>query len=183
MLAIIAITITASAQFPTDEGQLKALYDLSSKFTLVKPQSGKPYAVMWYPVTNYNHFAVYGKKWDKYLGINKVIVMPDGIKKMLVNKINKFDSKLKVRVATHKELTDAINNRRYNIQSENGPYNVVTKGFYLSMDEASYMRMQELRKRYNNRGGNNGNPDANNGLFDNVDNSGHETITITSGKK
>ena len=175
MLAIIAITMTASAQMPTDEGQLKALYDFSSKFTLVKIQSIKPYAVMWYPVTYYDYYAGTGKKMNpRNVGINAVYALSDNEKKKFVAQLNQLDKKITVHLATQKELTDAINYRRYNIQSENGPYNVVTRGFYIAMDKASYERMQQLRKRYNSRGGNNG-------LFDNVDNS--ETITITSGKK
>lgn len=151
MVAVFAMTTTVSAQMPADKGQLKALYDFSSKFTLVKPQSGhlKPYAVMWYPVTYYDYYAGTGKKMNpRSVGINAVYMLSDVEKKKFVEKLNKLDKKITVRLASNEELRTAIDNRRYNIQSENGPYNVVTKGFYISMDQASYKRMQELRKKY-----------------------------------
>ena len=178
MLAIFAMTLTVSAQMPTNPEQLKALYDFSSKFTLVRIKSVKPYAVMYYPVTYYDYFAGMGKKMNpRNVGINAVYALSDAEKKKLVAQLNKLDKKITVRLATNKELTDAINNRRYNIQSENGPYNVVTKGFYISMDEASYKRMQQLRSQYKRHTQNNGDD-----IF-NVDNSSNvSTYAFSQGE-
>ena len=101
--------------------------------------------------------------------ISSVVPKRESTIKTVLEKANAIDSKIKVHVATGGELQKAIN-KRLNVQSELGPYNSSTTGFYLAMDEASYNRMIELREYYEN-----GSQRTTSGseVFENIDNSYH----------
>ena len=58
-------------------------------------------------------------------------------------------------IASTSELYKALN-LHYNIQSENGPYSIATKGFYLATDYTGYQRMKALAKKYGTPGGGGG---------------------------
>ena len=74
--------------------------------------------------------------------------------KVRVNKFYLFFNP-KFHIASTSELYKALN-LHYNIQSENGPYSIATKGFYLVTDYTGYQRMKALVKKYGRPGGGGG---------------------------
>ena len=140
LTAVFAMSITANAQdWKADLARVKAVSDFLKKFSLVTQGSAATsYAVMNYPITYYDVYAITGK-WTnpRNVGINDVVVMTLDKQKDLASQASQLyvinnQSKMAMELATDDQLNKAIQ-KRINIQSESGPYNHSTKGFYLSM--------------------------------------------------
>lgn len=149
--------LTAGAQNLSQQrrAQLKAS---STKFTLVKVGKNKKnwFALMYFPVSYGDYYGVTGvNKRPRNESITDVMMMSDTDKKKFLKALNAFDKKMKFHIASTSELYKALN-LHYNIQSENGPYSIATKGFYLVTDYTGYQRMKALAKKYGTPGGGGG---------------------------
>lgn len=152
-MVLMALALTAGAQNLNSQRRAQ-LVASSTKFTLVKIGKNTKdwYALMYFPVSYGDYYGVTGKnKRPRYASITDVMPMSDMDKKKFVQACNSFDNRMKFHVASNNELQKAVN-KRYNIQSENGPYSFATKGFYLAMDYESYKRMKALVKKYGRTG-------------------------------
>ena len=150
---LVAIVMGATAQNLSQQrrAQLKAS---STKFTLVKVGKNKKnwFAVMYFPVSYGDYYGVTGvNKRPRNESITDVMMMSDTDKKKFLKALNAFDKKMKFHIASTSELYKALN-LHYNIQSENGPYSIATKGFYLVTDYTGYQRMKALVKKYGRTG-------------------------------
>jgi uncharacterized protein YjhX (UPF0386 family) len=111
---------------------------------------------MYFPVSYGDYYGVTGvNKRPRNASITDVMMMSDTDKKKFLKKLNAFDKKMKFHIASTSELYKALN-MHYNIQSENGPYSIATKGFYLVTDYTGYQRMKALVKKYGRPGGGGG---------------------------
>ena len=142
-VALLGMTTVTMAQ-NYDNNRKKAMYDASGKFTVVDNK----YAVMYYPVTYYDYYAVTGKKVNGRKGINDVMPMQQNDRVRFAQDASALNKKVSFHVASSSELQQALQKKK-NIQSESGPYNTSTKGFYLAMDYQSYQAMQALRNQHN----------------------------------
>ena len=142
LVALMGMATSAVAQ-NYDSNRQKAMYDASSKFIVVD----KKFAVMNYPVTYYDYYAVTGKKANGRNSITAVMPMSTNDRARFSQAASAIDKKMTFHVATTNELQQALQ-KKLNIQSEAGPYNFTTQGFYLAMDYQRYLRMQSLRKQY-----------------------------------
>ena len=150
---LVAIVMGATAQNMSSQRRAQ-LVASSTKFALIKDGKNKKnwFAVMYFPVSYGDYYGVTGKnKRPRNSSITDVMAMGDTDKRKFVQACNSFDNRMKFHVATTSELYKALN-KRYNIQSENGPYSIATKGFYLAMDYNSYKRMKALVKKYGRTG-------------------------------
>lgn len=171
-----------------DYNRSKAIGDFLSKFRVVLKENPK-YAVMNYPITYYDIYAITGEYTNpKNVGIDEVVMMPDNEQKEIAKKASLLYvnastkvSKLKTEVARPIQLSKAIQHR-INIQSEGGPYTYATKGFYLSIPYESYLSLTGLKKKVYEKLSSQ-NPD-NSGIFDiDVTNAfSPGTITVTPAK-
>ena len=152
LTAILAMSMTAKAQdWLGDHARVKAVSDFLKKFRLVSQETPK-YAVTNYPITYYDVYAITGT-WTNtrneaindvvMLSVTKQIDMAKQASQLYV--VNR-QNKMKFNLATDTQLNKAINHR-FNIQSELGPYNHTTKGFYLSMLADSYKNLQQFQKK------------------------------------
>jgi len=139
IVALIAIATTVSAQ--TDKKRIIA--NFAAKFVVVD----KKYAVMNYPVTQYDYLCITRKPNQGNKNINAVKVLTPNEQQNFARQITAFDSKIKAHVASSAELQTALL-KKFNIQSESGPYNTSTKGFYIAVDYASYQYMQKVRNEF-----------------------------------
>ena len=147
MVVLIATSVTTTAQdWMKDNNRVQAVYDFFGKFIYVDKE--KPaYCVMNYPITYMDVYAITGKWTNPHgVSINAVVNVPDGERKKLATQAQQFYNNLNVHVATSSELSRALK-LRYNIQSEGGPYNYSTKGFYLATPKRSYVKILLLRKK------------------------------------
>ncbi len=147
------MSMTAGAQNMSSQRRAQ-LVASSTKFALIKigKDTKKWYALMYFPVSYGDYYGVTGKnKRPRNASITDVMSMSDTDKRKFVQACNAFDNRMKFHVATTSELYKALN-KHYNIQSENGPYSIATKGFYLAMDYNSYKRMKALVKKYGRTG-------------------------------
>ena len=153
MLVLFALVQAATAQ-ETEKvsgNQRSAQISLAQKFMLIKYDKNNTktwYAVMSYPVTYYNYYAVYGKNVKPYgKDINDVMMMGDKKRHDFAAAASSLFSGLSIHVATATELHRALA-KHYNLSSENGPYSHTTNGFYLACDYSTYKRMRKLIKMY-----------------------------------
>ena len=147
-MVLMALALTAGAQNISQQRRAQ-LTASSTKFTLVKIGKNKKnwYALMYFPVSYGDYYGVTGvNKRPRNASITDVMMMSD---------TDKFDKKMKFHIASTSELYKALN-LHYNIQSENGPYSIATKGFYLVTDYTGYQRMKALVKKYGRPGGGGG---------------------------
>lgn len=152
LTAFFAMNMTAKAQdWLGDPARVKAVSDFLKKFRLVTQETPK-YAVMNYPITYYDVYAITGE-WTnpRNVAINDVIVLSQTKQIDMAKQASQFyvvnrQSKIKFNRATDSQLSKAIHHR-LNIQSELGPYNYTTKGFYLSMSGDSYKNLQQFQKK------------------------------------
>lgn len=139
LVALMGIVVATSAQ--TDKKRIIA--NFAAKFVVVDNK----YAVMNYPVTLYDYLCITRKKNEGNKDINAVKVLTTNEQQNFARQITAFDSKIKAHVASSGELQTALL-KKFNIQSENGPYNTSTKGFYIAVDYASYQYMQKVRNEF-----------------------------------
>lgn len=134
------IKTSATTTPAADQGRISAIKGFATKFVVVN----KKFAVMNYPVTYYDYYAIYGKKATPPAGrgITEVMYITDTQKKNIAETATKYFTGSTIRVATSAVLHEALQ-RHLNIQSESGPYNSVTKGFYLYMDYKSYQNFMK----------------------------------------
>lgn len=153
LTAVFAMSMTAEAQsWKNDISRVKAVSDFLKKFRLVATESAATsYAVMNFPITYYDVYAITGK-WTnpKKVAIDAVVVMTLDQQKELASQASQLyirnnQSKMKVELATDDQLSKALE-KRLNIQSELGPYNFTTKGFYLSMSFKSNTARSTFQK-------------------------------------
>ena len=137
------IKTTATTTPSADQERISAIKGFATKFVVVN----KKFAVMNYPVTYYDYYAIYGKKATPPAGrgITEVMYVTDTQKKNIAGAATKYFTGATIRVATSAVLHEALQ-RHLNIQSESGPYNSVTKGFYLYMDYKSYQNFMKYVK-------------------------------------
>ena len=156
-MVLMALALTAGAQNISQQRRAQ-LTASSTKFTLVKIGKNKKnwYALMYFPVSYGDYYGVTGvNKRPRNASITDVMMMSDTDKKKFLKTLNAFDKKMKFHIASTSELYKALN-LHYNIQSENGPYSIATKGFYLVTDYTGYQRMKALVKKYGRPGGGGG---------------------------
>ena len=153
-LALLTIVLTATAQETREKvsrNRISAQISFAQKFMLIKLDKKNEktwYAVMSYPVTYYNYYAVYGKNVKPQgRDINDVMMMGDKKKRDFAADAAKLYSGLSFHVATATELQRALG-RNYNVASENGPYSHATNGFDLACPYSTYLRMKKLIKAY-----------------------------------
>ena len=148
MFVLTVITLTATAQ---DGNRRSAQISLAQKFVLVKYDKDDQktwYAVMSFPVTYYNYYAVTGRNIrPQNKDINSVIMMGDNEKQKFAHAASNLFDGVTFRVASTTELHRALS-KHFNIQSENGPYSCATNGFYLSCSYKTYKRMKKLINEY-----------------------------------
>ena len=146
LVALMAFGATVSAQ-TYDANRKKALVDASKKFVNVPDGSYQSnFAVTNYPITYKDYYAVTGKRVNGKNSFTAVMPMTQSEQQAFLKAANSIDAKMQFRVASAAELQKALQKKK-NIQSENGPYNVTTKGFYLSMSYSSKLRMMQLVKQ------------------------------------
>ena len=139
MIALLSMTLTASAQAHND-AQVKAVMDFVRMFRPV----GKDFAVTAYPVTWRTYTAVTGKKKPANTSLTAVVSLSQSEQKAFANYLTKGDGQgIKYRVATASELQKALS-KRINIQSESGPNNVSTKGFYIAVSYKDYQKLKAV---------------------------------------
>jgi hypothetical protein len=154
---LVAIVMGATAQNMSSQRRAQ-LVASSTKFALIKDGKNKKnwFAVMYFPVSYGDYYGVTGvNKRPRNESITDVMMMSDTDKKKFLKALNAFDKKMKFHIASTSELYKALN-LHYNIQSENGPYSIATKGFYLVTDYTGYQRMKALAKKYGTPGGGGG---------------------------
>ena len=182
LTAVFAMSMTAKAQdWLGDNARVKAVSDFLQKFRLVTQETPK-YAVMNYPITYYDVYAITGK-WTnpRNVAVNDVVVMTLDQQKDLASQASQLyvinnQSKMAMELATDDQLNKAIQHR-FNIQSEQGPYNHTTKGFYLSMPSKSNIAKSIFKKDLEKILSSSTQTGESGGLFD-VDNSPNNTTTI-----
>lgn len=184
LTAVFAMSMTANAQdWKADLERVKAVSDFLKKFSLVTQGSAATsYAVMNYPITYYDVYAITGK-WTnpRNVAVNDVVVMTLDQQKDLASQASQLyvinnQSKMAMELATDDQLNKAIQHR-FNIQSEQGPYNHTTKGFYLSMPSKSNIAKSIFKKDLEKILSSSTQTGESGGLFD-VDNSPNNTTTI-----
>ena len=154
---LVAIVMGATAQNMSSQRRAQ-LVASSTKFALIKDGKNKKnwFAVMYFPVSYGDYYGVTGvNKRPRNESITDVMMMSDTDKKKFLKALNAFDKKMKFHIASTSELYKALN-LHYNIQSENGPYSIATKGFYLVTDYTGFQRMKALAKKYGTPGGGGG---------------------------
>ena len=150
LTAVFAMSMTAKAQeWKNDHARVQAVADFLKKFRLVTQETPK-YAVMNYPITYYDVYAIIGR-WTntRDVGISDVVRMtPEQQKELAEQASQLYQSKMKLELATDDKLSKAIHHR-LNIQSELGPYTNATKGFYLSMSMESFFNLMTFQADLN----------------------------------
>lgn len=184
LTAVFAMSITANAQdWKADLERVKAVSDFLKKFSLVIQESAATsYVVMNYPITYYDVYAITGK-WTnpRNVAVNDVVVMTLDQQKDLASQASQLyvinnQSKMAMKLATDDQLSKAIQ-KRINIQSESGPYNHSTKGFYLSMSFKSNTAKLRFNKELEKILASSTPTGESGGLFD-VDNSYNGTVIL-----
>lgn len=140
MIAVFAMSMTASAQKVSRDEQANAMIDMMRMFVPV----GKEFAVMTYPVTWREYRVISGKKPPKGTSIMSVVMLSSPEQKKVADDLTKHDGNgVKYRVATSAELQKALQ-KKINISSETGPRNYATKGFYLAISYNDYLKIQQM---------------------------------------